>query len=194
MRSMSLSATSGVAARRSSSCSRAVYLRSLRQNRGAAHADEEVAGGAKGGVGGDPGKAVGAAALQGELELEAGTGFTNGAVHLRQERVDRSTIRAIVFAVPPVSWIVNMEAFGAGGSELSLHSGELHHFAASPTKPPRRRWGGSHDPRARAEGCRSRGRPAPSRTGAVGEGDDAIDVRVVGENARCQSPDRRRGE
>ena len=140
----------------------AVDLRGLGEDGGAAHADEEVGGGAEGRVGGDAGEAVGAAALQREAQLGGGDGLARRRVHLGQERVDLVDDHRDRLGRP--AGLLDgqaVEAVGERGAEARLHPRR----PASPRsrgrrRPRRRRSGGWRGPRARAAGCRS---PAPRR-------------------------------
>ena len=173
----------------------AVDLRGLGEDRGAAHADEQVGGGAERGVGGDAGEAVGAAALQGEAELGGGDGLAGGPVHLGQ------AARGSGRRSSPRSWWCRRSPGWSGrgsGRRGRCRSATSSARPASPRsrgrrRPRRRRSGGWRGPRARAAGCRSPAPRPPCRSRCRGRRRRRRRRSDSRRGRRSASPRRRRG-
>ena len=178
----------------------AIDLRRLGKNRRAAVAHQDVDRGAERRIGGDAGIAVRTAALQRQRQfarrrrrpLGAVEGGQHGAdvLDASRDRLARAAGRLDRQAVERVAF---------DDAVFLLHAADLEHFAAEPDHQSRANVGiaGIAPLRAheRVEALALGGHAA---AGAVHERDDAVDIRIVGENARAldlvrdQARDRRR--
>ena len=158
----------------------AVGFRGFGEDDAAAVADEDVAGDAEGGVGGDAGVSVGAAALQGDGEFADGGGFAADVVGFGEDFADEGDGGFYGFA--GAAHFLDVHAAEAAGEFLFLEeAGELVHFAAEAEDDDGGEVGVScvATKRAAQDGQGFAGGHAAA--GLVGEGDDAVDIGVVGE-------------
>ena len=158
----------------------AVGFGGLGQDDGAAMAHQQVAGRTQGGVGGDAGIAVRAAALQRHGQFAGGDGFAVHGVGIGQGFAHEGDAGLDGFA--GAAHVLDVHAAQAAGEALfGQHSADLVHFAAQPEHDHR---GEIDVPGVAAEGAAQH----PQRlvlghaaAGLVGEGDDAVHVGEIGQ-------------
>ena len=189
-------ATAGDAARAIEQVLGAVDLRRLGEDHRAAEPDQPVGGDAQRRVGGDARPGVRAAALQAEHDL-AGR-------HLGAPRRIRpaaavacsaSSPSSIARRVPPVSWMVkDWKSRIRAEAVVALQPADLHHLAAEADQQHAAEVRvGRRAPERAAQHVEPLAGAGHAAAAGVGDRHDAVDVRIVVQQAAASRPPRRCG-